>query len=593
MASSVTTSQPLYSHRGIITVCAMLATLMQALDSTIANVALPYIQGSLATAPDQVTWVLTSYIVAAAIMTAPVGWLSARFGRKPLFLVCLAGFTVGSMLCGIAETLTQMVLFRLLQGAFGAGLVPLSQATMLDLYPAEQRGSAMAMWGMGVMVGPIIGPTLGGYLTDVYDWRWVFYINLPFGLLAIAGLWLFLHDGQRKRTSTFDWIGFGVLSIGIAGLQLMLDRGEQKDWFGSTEIVIETTLAGLGLYLFVVHVILAERRFIPSRIFRDLNFSAGLLVMSAIRMVLLASSALLAPYLQTLGGYPVATAGLLMAPRGAGTMIAMLIAGRLANRADPRLLMLVGFATIAEFDAANDGLDARRRCVVARVDHVAAGRRNWFRVHSASGHCLRDAPRRVADRWDGLAQPGPQRRKLHRHFRHVLPARAKYPDRPRTARRARHAVQSDAADRRCLSLLEHGHAARLERTQRRDHAAGLDHRLYGRFQAHAGDLPAGRASAAADAATAHCCSRDRTARALILHVDPDQVAQFFPERVQVEAASAVAEQNNRMVVVQIVVIHRVEAAPIAVMPESMQWSVAVAVELPPSPLQFFQAARKR
>src|SRR6202165_6087961 len=222
-------------HRGIVTVCAMIATLMQALDNTIANVALPYMQGSLSTTLDQITWGLTSYIVAAAIFTAPVGWLGARFGRKNLFLACLAGFTVASMLCGFAESLTQMVVFRFLQGTFGAALVPLSQATMLDLYPIEQSGSAMAIWGMGVMVGPILGPTLGGYLTDVYNWRWVFYINVPFGIVAIAGLWFFLKDNSRNDTLRFDWIGFSALSLGLAALQLFLDRGEQKDWLGSTE----------------------------------------------------------------------------------------------------------------------------------------------------------------------------------------------------------------------------------------------------------------------------------------------------------------------------------------------------------------------
>ncbi|HVY43098.1 MAG TPA: DHA2 family efflux MFS transporter permease subunit [Hyphomicrobiaceae bacterium] len=348
-ASASSARSPTFaSRRAIITVCAMMATLMQALDSTIANVALPYMQGSLAATPDQITWVLTSYIVAAAIMTAPVGWMSARFGRKPLFIVCLVGFTVASMLCGVAETLTQMVLFRLMQGMFGAGLVPLSQATMLDLYPAEQRGSAMALWGMGVMVGPILGPTLGGYLTDVYNWRWVFYVNLPFGLLATAGIWIFLADGRRSENLRFDWTGFAVLSLGIGALQLMLDRGELKDWFGSTEIIIEATLAGLGLYLFLVHMSLAEKPFIPPRIFRDMNFSAGLMVMFSIGMVLLASSALLAPYLQTLGNYPVATAGLLMAPRGLGTMAAMMVSGRIANRIDPRLIILAGFAMVAE-----------------------------------------------------------------------------------------------------------------------------------------------------------------------------------------------------------------------------------------------------
>jgi MFS transporter, DHA2 family, multidrug resistance protein len=305
-------------------------------------------QGSFAAAPDQITWVLTSYIVAAAIMTAPVGWLSARFGRKTLFIACLAGFTFASVLCGLAKSLDQMVMFRLLQGAFGAGLVPLSQATMLDLYPLEQRGSAMALWGVGVMVGPILGPTLGGYLTDVYDWRWVFFINVPFGILGIAGLALFLRERSGSSALKFDWIGFAALSLGLGALQLVLDRGEVKDWFGSTEIVVEAMLAALGLYLFVVHVAMAKRPFIPPRIFRDLNFSVGLLVMFAVGMVLLASSALLAPYLQTLGGYPVAQAGILMAPRGAGTMIAMLAAGRLVNRIDPRLLMFAGFVLLAE-----------------------------------------------------------------------------------------------------------------------------------------------------------------------------------------------------------------------------------------------------
>jgi DHA2 family multidrug resistance protein len=342
------TDQPTGSYRGLVSACTVLATLMQALDTTIANVALPYMQGSFAAAPDQITWVLTSYIVAAAIMTAPVGRLSARFGRKTLFIACLAGFTFASVLCGLANSLEQMVMFRLLQGAFGAGLVPLSQATMLDLYPLEQRGSAMALWGVGVMVGPILGPTLGGYLTDVYNWRWVFFINVPFGILGIAGLALFLRERGGSASLKFDWIGFAALSLGLGALQLVLDRGEVKDWFGSTEIIVEVTLAALGFYLFLVHVTMAKRPFIPPRIFRDLNFSMGLLVMFAVGMVLLASSALLAPYLQTLGGYPVAQAGMLMAPRGAGTMIAMLAAGRLVNRIDPRILMFVGFVLLAE-----------------------------------------------------------------------------------------------------------------------------------------------------------------------------------------------------------------------------------------------------
>ncbi|HEY0204632.1 MAG TPA: DHA2 family efflux MFS transporter permease subunit [Acetobacteraceae bacterium] len=333
-------------NRGLITVCAMIATLMQALDSTIANVALPYMQGSLSATTDQITWVLTSYIVAAAIFTAPVGWLSVRFGRKQLFLVCLVGFTAASMLCGVAQSLEQMVLFRLLQGVFGAALVPLSQATMLDIYPPEQRGSAMAMWGVGVMVGPILGPTLGGYLTDLYNWRWVFYVNLPFGVLATAGLMLFLPKTEGKSGFRFDFLGFGVLALGLGAFQLMLDRGQDQDWFGSREIIIEAVLAGLGIYLFVVHLLTAERPFIAPRLFRDRNLSASLAVMFAVGMILLASSALLAPWLQTLANYPVATAGLVMAPRGFGTMAAMMISGRLSSRVDPRGLMALGIALL-------------------------------------------------------------------------------------------------------------------------------------------------------------------------------------------------------------------------------------------------------
>jgi DHA2 family multidrug resistance protein len=240
-----------------------------------------------------------------------------------------------------------MVVFRVLQGVFGAALVPLSQATMLDLYPIQQRGSAMALWGMGVMVGPILGPTLGGYLTDWYDWRWVFYINLPFGILAITGLWLFMQETSSDAKLRFDWTGFAVLSMCLGAFQLMLDRGEQNDWFNSTETIVELVLAVLGLYLFLVHMFTAEKAFITPRIFRDPNFVAGILVMLAVGTVLLSSSALLAPYLQTLGGYSVSEAGLLMVPRGAGTMMAMMFAGRLANRIDPRLLMLIGVAMLA------------------------------------------------------------------------------------------------------------------------------------------------------------------------------------------------------------------------------------------------------
>ena len=330
----------------IVMLCSMAGTLMQALDSTIANVALPYMQGSLAASRDQITWVLTSYIVAAAIMTAPVGWLAARFGRKNLALVSIGGFTIFSMMCGAAQTLDQMILFRLLQGAFGAALSPLSQAIMLDLYPAEKRGSAMAIWGMGVMVGPILGPTLGGFLTDAYNWRWVFYVNLPFGLAAILGIWVFYKDTIRDAALKFDWLGFAFLGLALAGLQLMLDRGTDKNWFESNEIIIEAILGALGAYLFVVQMVTSDKPFIPKALFKDRNFLISLLLMFTISMLLMASSALLPPYLQNLGGYSVTETGLLMSPRGLGNLVAMMLAGRLATRFDSRYVMLAGSAML-------------------------------------------------------------------------------------------------------------------------------------------------------------------------------------------------------------------------------------------------------
>jgi len=227
------------ANRALVTACTILATLMQSLDSTIANVALPYMQGTMSASQDQINWVLTSYIVAAAIMTAPVGFLAARFGRTRFFLVSVIGFTITSVMCGLAQSLSQIVLFRLLQGVCGAALVPLSQAILFDIYPTERRGAAMSIWGMGVMVGPILGPTLGGWLTENYNWRWVFYINVPFGILAAFGIFAFLKETRRSDGVRLDWLGFGALSLGIGAFQMMLDRGELLDWFSSREIIAE------------------------------------------------------------------------------------------------------------------------------------------------------------------------------------------------------------------------------------------------------------------------------------------------------------------------------------------------------------------
>jgi MFS transporter, DHA2 family, multidrug resistance protein len=332
-------------NRAMVTATVMLATLMQALDITIANVALPYVQGSLAATSDQINWVLTSYIVASAIITPATGWLEARFGRKPLFLTAVIGFVVTSMLCGAAVSLAQIVIFRLLQGVFGAPLVPLSQSVLLDVYPREQQGQAMAIFGLGVMLGPILGPTLGGWLTDYYSWRWVFYVNLPFGLVCALGILLFLgRRVHRPPAGRLDWFGFATLSLGIGALQLFVDRGELLDWFNSREIQIEAALCVLGFYLFTVHTLSARDPFIDPALFRHRDFVIGIILIFIVGAVLLATLALLTPYLERLMNYPVLTAGLVLAPRGIGTMAAMLTVGQLIRYVDARLLIAAGFA---------------------------------------------------------------------------------------------------------------------------------------------------------------------------------------------------------------------------------------------------------
>jgi DHA2 family multidrug resistance protein len=335
------------NHRWLITLSVMLATIIQALDTTIANVALPHMQGSMGTTQDQISWVLTSYIVASAICMPLTGFVAARFGRKRLFMWSIVGFTVTSMLCGAAQSLEQIVLFRLLQGVFGASLVPLSQAVLLDTYPTEQHGSAMAIWGVGVMVGPILGPSLGGWLTEYYNWRWVFYINLPFGLLAWFGMAAFLKETPIERERRFDLLGFSLLALAIGALQLMLDRGESQDWFHSREILVETALAGLGLYLFIVHVLTSRQPFIEPAMFRDRNLSIGLLFIFMVGIMLYATMTLLPPFMQNLMGYPVLDVGNLLAPRGIGTMVGMMLVGKLIVRVDPRWMIGTGLLLTA------------------------------------------------------------------------------------------------------------------------------------------------------------------------------------------------------------------------------------------------------
>ncbi|WOX06802.1 DHA2 family efflux MFS transporter permease subunit [Microbulbifer pacificus] len=330
----------------LVALSVMLATIIQVLDTTIANVALPHMQGSLGASSDQITWVLTSYIVAAAIMTAPVGFLAQRFGRRRLFLWSVGGFTVTSMLCGQAGSLNEMILWRVLQGVFGASLVPLSQATLLDTYPKEKHASAMGIWGVGVMIGPILGPTLGGWLTEYYSWRWVFYINLPFGILSMLGIYFYVPETETRKLR-FDAFGFAMLALAVGALQMLLDRGEQVEWFEALEIQLYAIAAALGLYLFVVHSRTTSNPFLSPELFHDKNYASGVVFIFVVGITLLATMALLPSFLQQWKGYPVVTTGLILMPRGIGTMISMMLVSKLMKRFDARALILLGMGLIS------------------------------------------------------------------------------------------------------------------------------------------------------------------------------------------------------------------------------------------------------
>jgi MFS transporter, DHA2 family, multidrug resistance protein len=332
------------ANRGPITISIMLATVMNSLDTTIANVALPHIQGSVSASQEQITWVLTSYIISAAIMTPMSGWLADRIGRKRLFLISIAGFTVASMLCGIAGSLIEIVGYRLLQGLFGAALIPLSQAILLDINPPERHGQAMAVWGMGALLGPILGPALGGWLTEHLDWRWVFFINLPVGILAFAGVWFFTSHDTQTKAKPFDFVGFGALIIFIGSFQMMLDRGPSLDWFDAVEIQAYAVIAAVALWVFITHTMTATHPFFDRNLVRDRNFITACIFGFFIGILLFSTMALIPPMMQMLMGYPVLTAGLVSMPRGVGTFCAMFVVGRLIGKIDTRLILLTGLA---------------------------------------------------------------------------------------------------------------------------------------------------------------------------------------------------------------------------------------------------------
>lgn len=329
----------------MITITVMVAAILQTLDNTIANVALPSMQGQLSATQDQISWVLTSYIVAAAIMTPLSGWLCTRFGRKEVFAWSVGGFTLTSALCGLAQTLPEVVIFRTLQGVCGAALMPVSQAVLLDINPPEKQARAMAIWGLGAVVGPMVGPMLGGWITDSYSWRWVFFINVPIGALVLAGTLLYVPRTLISKLR-FDLLGFALLGLAVGALQLMLDRGQLKDWFDSPEIIAYAVICALALYLFVVHAATTPEPFLRLALLTDRNFMAGSALVFVVGIVLFSVMSLLPPLLQHLMGESPTTAGITIGWRGVGSVLVLVFVGRLARRFDLRWLILSGMAVM-------------------------------------------------------------------------------------------------------------------------------------------------------------------------------------------------------------------------------------------------------
>ncbi len=334
------------TERAIITVPVLIASLLHSINMSSAYVALPHIQGNLSATSDQVGWIVTSFVVATAVGTILIGWFNQQVGRRVVFLAAIAGFTLMSMLCASAETLTQLVVFRALQGFVSAPLLPVAQSIMLDTYPKERHGFAMSIWSMGMILGPVVAPTLGAYLTDEYGWRYLFSMNIPLGILAFAGIWAVLPKAKAVASQN-DWLGIMTLIIGVSCLQLVLDRGQRLGWFSSTEIVAEAALAALCLYLFVAHCLTARNPYLNLAMFRDRNFVIGLMLIFVFGVAVFASLFILPLFLQNVQNYPVMTAGWIVSARGIGTMVAMLSGGYLADRFSGKYLILTGLIAVA------------------------------------------------------------------------------------------------------------------------------------------------------------------------------------------------------------------------------------------------------
>jgi MFS transporter, DHA2 family, multidrug resistance protein len=328
----------------LIAVSVMFATFMEVLDTTVVNVSLPHIAGSLSASIDEATWALTSYLVANAIVLPMTGWLASFMGRKRLLMFSVVGFTASSFLCGLAPTLWSLIVFRVVQGATGGALQPLSQAVLLEAFPPHERGKAMGFWALGIVVAPILGPVLGGWLTDSYSWRWVFYVNIPVGIASIVMTKLYIFDPPylRRDTQKVDYWGIGMLVVGIGALQIMLDKGQQEDWFSSSLITACAVISSITLVALVVHELTTEHPIVDLRVFKERSYAVGVFLMTVVGFVLYGSLVLLPIMLQTLLGYPSLQAGIAMAPRGMGSFVMMPITGLMTGRFDPRKLLTVG-----------------------------------------------------------------------------------------------------------------------------------------------------------------------------------------------------------------------------------------------------------
>ena len=498
------------ASRALITASIMLATIMQGVDNTIANVALPHMQGSLSATQDQIAWMLTSYMVSAAIMMPLTGWLAGQFGIKYIFLVSVLGFTVFSALAGSSTSLAQLVIYRVGQGICGAALVPLSQSVLLSINPPERHGPAMAMWGMGVMLGPIMGPAVGGWLTEYYSWRWVFYINLPVGLIAATGILLFIPYNRPNRREPFDFFGFITLSLSIGAAQMMLDRGRRLDWFNSTEICVEAAVAVLALYLFVVHTATAsERSFLNRELLKSPNFITGTILMFLIGGILSGTLALIPTMLQHLMNLPVLLTGLVTAPRGFGTMAAMFIVGRLIGKVDSRLLILFGLALTALSLWQMTGFSLQMDTDPVLTVGAAAGVWPGLHVRAAQHAGAVDAAAASTDAGHRVTRRDAQCRRQRRDLDPRRAADRRQAGRPFAACRAPSSRQPAGAPVAAAGPVQPDRPEGPRRAQRRGVAASGNDRLYQRFRIDdgAGDRLDGVAAAGPPAGAENAVGR--------------------------------------------------------------------------------------